>query len=171
MEIIEVMPNSKYIDKIEEIYLYSFPKQERIEFNEVVNCKFPNSKILGFVENDNLIGFSFVSVLNNFTYIVYLSIDKDLRNNGYGTKALKKLDDVFKDNTKMLCVEKPKSKQDIASRRIEFYKRNNFALADFEFECWGQEYYVMYCGKFNKEKIIEFLLTCFPDSENFKDIW
>ena len=166
--LVEISKTSKHINKIKEIYLSSFPEEERIDFEDIVNLKFPNSKFFGIFDKRLLVGFTFVSLLGDFAYIVYLAIDKEKRNGGYGTQALKEIDELFKDKTKVLCVEKPISNEDIQSRRIGFYKRNGFSLASFEFDFLGQTYYTMYLGKFNKRKFIDFLLVCFPGCENFK---
>lgn len=170
MKLLEIDSNSKHLSKIKEIYYYSFPESERMDFEDLVNCKFPSSKLLGIFDNETLIGFSFVSLLGDFAYIVYLAVDKEQRNKNYGTWALNELSNLYKDKTKVLCVEKPFSKGDVKSRRISFYKRNGFLLANFEFDYLGQKYYSMYNGEFNKQKFIEFLLICFPGCKNFRDL-
>ena len=170
MTLLEIDSKSEYLNKIKNIYLYSFPESERISFEDLVNCKFPNSRLLGIFDNESLVGFTFVSILNDFVYIVYLAIDQEQRNKNYGTQALVELYKLYKDKTKVLCVEKPNSPTDMRARRIEFYKRNGFMLANFEFEYLGQAYYSMYNGNFDKQRFIEFLLICFPGCSNFKDI-
>ena len=170
MKLLEINNNSKYLNTIKEIYHTSIPESERIDFEDLVNHAFPNSKILGIFNNNNLVGFSFVSVLGEFAYIVYLAIAENQRNNGYGSKALTTLFNLYSDKTKVLCVEKPNSKNDLRTRRINFYNRNGFTLSNFEFEYLGDYYYSMYNGKFDKEKFIDFLLICFPGCKNFKDI-
>ena len=69
-----------------------------------------------------------------------------------------------------MCVEKPNSQSDLRTRRIDFYKRNGFTQANLEFEYLGESYFSMYNGKFNKKKFIDFLLICFPECTNFRDI-
>ena len=170
MNLIEIDSNSQYLNKIKDIYYSSFPESERTDFQDLVNLKFPNSKLLGILNEDILIGFSFVSELGDFAYIVYLAIDDKLRNKNYGTTALSLVCDLYKVKTKVLCVEKPNTQEDIQSRRISFYKRNEFLLANFEFEYLGQSYYSMYKGQFDKQKFIDFLLICFPGCKDFKDI-
>jgi len=170
MDIVAIDKKHEYIKEIEKIYFYSFPVDERIDFVDIINKKFPNSELYAFCENEELIGFSYVSVLGDFSYIIYLAIDETKRSKGYGKIALAKINELYKDKTKVLCVEKPTTNIDIKSRRINFYKRNNFMLANFEFEYLGQCYYSMYNGKFNRKKFIEFLLICFPGCKNFKEI-
>lgn len=169
MKLVEINNNSKHLNKIKEIYYYSFPESERMDFEDLANCKFPNSKLLGIFDNETLVGFSFVSVLGEFAYIVYLAIDENQRNKSYGTKALKEIFNLYRDKTKVLCVEKPNSQTDLQTIRIGFYKRNGFILANFEFEYLGQCYYSMYNGEFDKQKFIDFLLICFPGCKNFRE--
>ena len=170
MDIIEVNKNANYLQQIKKIYNSSFPKSERLDFAELVNKKAPNSNLYALLENNKLVGFTFISCFGNFAYIIYLAIDESERNKKYGSMALKLIDEKYKDKTKVLCVEKPLKKDDIKSKRIEFYKRNGFHLADFEFDYLGQVYYSMFCGNFDKEKFKEFLLICFPGCRNFNNI-
>lgn len=170
MRIEEILGNSKHIEKVKQIYLNSFPAKERIEVEDLIGRKFPNSKILGIFNNKTLIGFSFVSTYKKYAYIVYLAIDEKYRNQNYGTLAINTLCEMYKDKIKVLCVEKPIQKDDIPTRRIGFYKKNGFSVANFEFEYWEQDYYTMYNGDFNKQEFLDFLFICFPDSKNFKDI-
>ena len=107
MKLLDIDKDSKYLDKIHEIYFESFPENERVSFENIVNREFPNSRLLGFVDKDKLVGFSYVSVSDEFVYIVYLAIDKEYRFQGYGTTALSEIDKMFKDKTKVLSVEKP----------------------------------------------------------------
>lgn len=162
--------NSKHLSKVKEIYDCSFPESERLEFSELVNSRFPNSKIWGIFCKRALIGFSFVSVYKEFAYIVYFAIEEKLRNKHLGSFAIKLICELFGDKTKVLCVEKPQSKEDLRSRRINFYKRNGFSLADFEFECSGDTYFTMFSGEYDKSSFLSFLTICFPDCSNFKSI-
>ena len=166
--LVEINKTSKHLNTIKNIYFSSIPVEERIEFEDMVNLKFPNSKIFGIFDKAVLVGFTYVSLFENFAYIVYLAIDEQFRNKTYGSQALKDLCNLYKEKTKVLCVEKPITNTDMKSRRINFYKRNGFALADFEFDYLGSPYYSMYNGKFNKHKFIDFLLVCFPGCNNFK---
>ena len=170
MELLDITSKSEYLDEIERIYMDSFPEIERMNFEDVANRKSPNSELLGAFNEDKLIGFTYVSVASEYAYIIYLAIDKNERNKNLGSQVLEKIDDLFKDKTKVLCVEKPESADDIPTRRINFYKRNGFTLADFEFEYLGQYYYSMYNGAFDKQKFVDFLLTCFPGCKDFKEI-
>ena len=122
MKLLDIDKDSKYLDKIHEIYFDSFPENERVSFENIVNREFPNSRLLGFVDKDKLVGFSYVSVSDEFVYIVYLAIDKEYRFQGYGTTALSEIDKMFKDKTKVLSVEKPEYPNDTPSKKSLFTK-------------------------------------------------
>ena len=122
MKLLDIDKESKYLDKIHEIYFESFPENERVSFENIVNREFPNSRLLGFVDKDKLVGFSYVSVSDEFVYIVYLAIDKEYRFQGYGTTAQSEIDNMFKDKTKVLSVEKPEYPNDSPSKKSLFTK-------------------------------------------------
>ena len=122
MKLLDIDKDSKYLDKIHEIYFESFPENERVSFENIVNREFPNSRLLGFVDKDKLVGFSYVSVSDEFVYIVYLAIDKEYRFQGYGTTAQSEIDNMFKDKTKVLSVEKPEYPNDTPSKKSLFTK-------------------------------------------------
>ena len=122
MKLLDIDKDSKYLDKIHEIYFDSFPENERVSFENIVNREFPNSRLLGFVDKDKLVGFSYVSVSDEFVYIVYLAIDKEYRFQGYGTTAQSEIDNMFKDKTKVLSVEKPEYPNDTPSKKSLFTK-------------------------------------------------
>lgn len=103
----EVDKSSPYLKEIERIYISSFPENERIEFEEIKNTRFINSKLLAFFDNSVLLGFSYISILGSYVYIIYYAIDEKFRNQGYGTQILKMLINMFKDKVKVLCIERP----------------------------------------------------------------
>ena len=170
MKALEVVKNSKYLPKIENIYLSSFPESERIEFSAMVNRKFQNSNLYALTDNKKLVGFTYISCYEDIVYIIYLAIDENERNKQLGSLALKEIDKLYPNKTKVLCVEKPTTDDEMKAKRISFYKKNGFKFASFEFDFLGQTYYTMHKGKLNEEIFKEFLLICFPGCKNFKNI-
>lgn len=161
--------NSEYIEQIKEIYLYSFPNNERIDFDEIVNHTFPNSQLLGFFCEKNLIGFSVVSAYKKFAYIAYLAIDKNQRGKGLGSQALQAICKFYNDKTIVLSVEKPEKQAEKQIRVMNFYKKNGFELMDFEFSWSGQVFWPMHYREYKKQEFINYLLVCFPTCHDFKD--
>lgn len=68
--------------------------------------------------------------LGNFYYIEHFAIDEKLRNNGYGKEVLTLLE---KEIDKPLILEVERPDNEIAQRRIGFYKR-------YKFELWNEPY-------------------------------
>ena len=157
--------NEKDIVKIKEIYEEAFPENERIDFYQLLKGASPNGKLYGLYEKDMPLGLCYLNLEETFCYLVYFAIDKDKRNLGYGGLALSLIKKKFKKPI-TLCVENPTT--ELKKRRIEFYKRNNFIMADFEFEYLNEKYYVMHTGEINKDKFIETMLLYFPGCTNFK---
>lgn len=163
MELLEIGKNKRYIGKVKDIYFSSFPEVERIDFKDLIEYKkYPNSKLLGIFNDDCLVGFSYVITKGSFAYIIYLAIASRYRNRGYGTTALKLICDMYKDKTMSMCVEKPEFPDDEPTRRINFYKRNGFKVADLEYIYLGQKYNIMYNGEFDEKKFTEFFYCMFP---------
>lgn len=169
MEVLKVNQGNLYLKEIEKLYLNSFPSYERIEFKEILDKKFPNSQLYALLENEDLIGMTYLSQYKEFLYVIYLAIEEKIQNKGYGSNALEKISKKYKDKTMVLCVEKPIKEECVESRRIQFYTKNGFSIANIEFECLGQSYYVMHKGDLDIDNFIEFLLICFPESKNFKN--
>lgn len=165
----EISSFSKNMQKVEKTYYDSIPEGERVEFDVLQNKTFPNSKVLGIFKDTEFIGFFFISLLNEFCYIVYFAIEEKYRNNGYGKQALSTLCSLYNKHTKVLCVEQPEEEDDIKTRRINFYKRSGFSLANFSFEYYGAKFYSMFNGNFNQKNYINFLLKCFPSCTNFNN--
>ncbi len=170
MQLLELNCKSENIENLKDIYYDSIPDNERIEFRDMIKLSFPNSRLLGVFDKKMLVGFTYLCVCNDFVYIVYLAIQKSKRNKGLGSKVLKKLENIYKNKSFVLCVEKPKNNNDIGSRRIEFYKRNGFLISGLEFNYYGVDFQVMFNGEFNKVEFTNLLLLCFPECSDLINI-
>lgn len=171
MKLLKVNKSYRYLDELKRIYEEALPANERVPFDELM-CADDGivRELFAIIDDASPKGFMHVRKKGNIVYIIYFGIDKLYRNMGKGSRAIKLMCDYYKDAVKVLCVERPTKDNDIRARRIRFYKRNGFSLADFEFDCVGDKYYVMYNGAFDKKEFIDFLLVCFPGCTNFKDV-
>ena len=89
--------NSKYVNKIEELYLNSFPKEERFPFWILEECsKENNSDLYGIIDNDKLIGMCYLVNCSNAYYLMYLAVEPNLRNQNYGSRILMDLKEKYK---------------------------------------------------------------------------
>lgn len=130
--------NFKYVDflisndkkLIKKMYCESFDKEERLPFWLLKKCsKENNVKFNAIYYNNKLIGFQYIIEYDNIAYLMYLAIEKNERNRGYGSKILKDLNKSYK--SVLLCIEKPIEKiLDIKYERKKFYLRNGFVSTD-----------------------------------------
>lgn len=73
--------NSKYVNKIEELYLNSFPEDERFPFWILQECsKENNSDLYAIFDNDKMIGMCYIVNCANAYYLMYLAVVPSLRN-------------------------------------------------------------------------------------------
>jgi len=117
---------------MENLLINSFPEDEYRDLQELRdytdnspiffwNIIYADKKPVGLVSYWNL---------DSFYYIEHFAIDPAQRNGGFGKKLLEKLSNKL-DGSIVLEVETPT--EEMAERRIAFYKRQGFAL-------WEKEY-------------------------------
>lgn len=85
---------------------------------------------LGYFIKDKLIALVALWEFDDFIFIEHFAVDADFRNNGIGTLVLKELNVRY---SKKLCLEVELPNNDLASRRILFYKRNGFYLNEYPY--------------------------------------
>ena len=127
---LEISPDNPVISKIEQLYLDSFPADERREFDAVKRLLGdPDSafKIVAAMNGDDFVGFFGYWEWNDMRYIEHFAVDPQKRGGGIGKKMLADFAALAKSPI-ILEVEPPLT--DIAARRIGFYKRCGYMLHD-----------------------------------------
>lgn len=81
-------------------------------------------------EFQNIKAFIAVWKFDKFAYIEHFVVTNDYRNCGIGTNILKELVELL---GKTVCLEVEPPETEMASRRINFYKRNNFFLNEYPY--------------------------------------
>ena len=146
---------------MEDLMKASFPKEEYRDLNELRS--YTDNKTIFYnniiMDGDKPIGFITFWDFDDFYYAEHFAIDPNLRNGGYGKKVM---------NALCLNIEKPivleveHPTEEIAERRINFYKRQGFEL-------WENDYqqppyrkgdgflpmYIMAYGDLSKDKDYE----------------
>jgi len=125
---------------LEELYLKSFPKEERFPFWVLKECsKENNSDLLEIYDNDEFVGFCYVVKCDNLYYLMYFAVEPNLRNKGYGSIILKELANKYKNI--FLSIEKPSD--ELTKRRKNFYLENGFIETNKIYEDTGVFYEVL----------------------------
>lgn len=130
----------KFINKIENLYLSSFPKEERFPFWLLEECsKESNSELCAIIDNNEFVGMCYIVDCDNAYYLMYLAVDPNLRNKNYGSKILSDLKEKYK--TLFLSIDEPTN--EINVRRKNFYLRNGFFDTNKFYEDTGVNYEVL----------------------------
>ncbi len=129
------LENKSDLEFIEKLYIESFPRNERRPILGMHHLLEDESRFNLFLleTNDNTrIGFITYWDLDTFIFIDHFAISSEQRNGGYGQKAIKEL---IKQTSLPLIgeIELP-TVSELASRRVEFYKKQGFQIWDLPYE-------------------------------------
>ena len=130
LNIIPINTDNPHYEFVEKLLQSAFPPEERR--NNRLQRKYTDEKEnfhCSLIQTNQGVPIGLITHWNftDFIYIEHLAIDKQLQGKGYGTQALQKL---LKESKcpMVLEVEIPKHPNDLAFRRIGFYKRLGFRL-------------------------------------------
>ena len=130
----------EYKDKLEELYLSAFPKEERFPFDILEDCsKEDNSNLYAIIDDDKFIGMCYIVNCEGAYYLMYLAVEEELRNKKYGSKILEDLKEKYK--TLFLSIDEPTD--EISIRRKNFYLKNGFYDTNKYYEDTGVWYEVL----------------------------
>jgi N-acetylglutamate synthase-like GNAT family acetyltransferase len=128
----ETKPESQTFQKSLVIYQNSFPKNERRETLQQSALLYNDSyNFFSIEENKKIIGLIAVWNLGNYLFVEHFAVREDLRNNGLGSKIIKK----YLKNSDcpiVLETELPEA-GDMAKRRIGFWRRCGFTLNEYKY--------------------------------------
>ncbi|MBA4849395.1 GNAT family N-acetyltransferase [Emticicia sp. BO119] len=112
-------------------YCLTFPIDERRNEEQFYSLfQNENTCIFGIDANENAMGYFVTWPMNNFLFVEFFEIYQIYRSTGVGARAL----DELKKQYKTLVLEtEPSAMGNIAKKRIEFYERNGFYIADPEY--------------------------------------
>lgn len=138
---------SEHKYKMKKIYFSSFPKKERFPFWVLKNCiKGKNVLFNEILDKDKIVGIEYLINYKDTTYLMYLAVDENKRNKGYGEKILKDL--IKKYNNIILSIERSNnSLNDNNERRKKFYLRNGFFETNRFTEQNGIQYEILCTNK------------------------
>lgn len=152
IKLIPVSNSLELNDDLKQIYIDSFPADERRDWQELKEliCH-PNFRLNQVRDDQELIGLISIWNLLNFDFIEHFAISDSMRGKGIGTQVLKQ---VIEEKSTKIIVEVEEPTNESARRRIAFYEHFGF------FVCDGIYYQPPYSPDKNK---IKMLLMSFPD--------
>lgn len=120
-------------DKIYKIMDESFPLDEHRDYQEqreLLNKPQYTIYVCYDSKPEEIKGFMAVWELGDFGFIEHFAVNKAYRNAGIGTAMLQELIQLLK---QPICLEVELPDNEIARRRIDFYKRNGFYENEFPY--------------------------------------
>lgn len=134
IKLIEMINDLQNKEFYKNLYNDAFPPEERWNFDMILENKDNhNYKLYAILDDDTPIGLTMLWDLGDFNYGEYLAIDKNLRGKKYGSEVLTKILDMLKDKLIVIEVE-PYDLDEIARKRIEWYKRFGLILAEHDYD-------------------------------------
>ncbi|MGM9800858.1 MAG: GNAT family N-acetyltransferase [Candidatus Limisoma sp.] len=130
MKIEEISVKNIIIDNIRNLYESAFPRDERRDFEDFKSLlAAPKShfSVYAFFEDDVFAGFASCWRWDGFCYLEHFAVEERMRNGGRGARYLSEL--VRRMSLPMIIEVEP-PEDDLSRRRIGFYERNGFRLAE-----------------------------------------
>lgn len=150
MELVKIDSNFKDMEKLYILNDESFPKEERIpsnnliEFLEEMQCK-----TFGIYNECEFI--VFITLLQNkeqkIAYLWFLAIDSRYKSKGFGSKALESLNELYKEYQIIVDIEKidkDSENNEQRERRLTFYIKNGYKRSNYGMNYFGVDYETLY---------------------------
>ena len=152
IKIIPVSNLRELNEDLQQIYIGSFPYEERREWNEMKELlHHPHFTLNEIMDDQELIGLISIWNLSDFIFMEHFAIAESFRGKGIGSKVVKQILEA-KPTRIILEVDKPTNES--TRRRITFYDRLGFSVCESNY--WQPPYAA------DKSKI-KMLLMSFPD--------
>lgn len=118
----------RHFFKVIRLYHSAFPKIERHPVMELFRASGKGmAEFLRFTDGGRFIGLAYMIVRGKVAFLLYLAVDKDKRNRGYGSAILQAIRNRYPDKDIVLLIESLHEEcdnMDIRVRRKKFYLRN-----------------------------------------------
>lgn len=121
-------------DKVFEIMQESFPEDEYRTYNNQKKLLDNKNYVIYAIKDDlnnSIKAFITIYEFQDLIFIEHFAVNREYRNQGLGGVILKEL---LSGTRKKVCLEVEIEKNEMAKRRIGFYKRNGFVLNEFYYE-------------------------------------
>ncbi len=124
---------NKYIKQINEIFISSFPIEERyIDVNDMIKKK--NTNLYSLIEDNKAIGMIYLIEHRDMIFILYIAVDSNIRSEGNGSFILNWCLNEYKSKKIFLNVDEVNidfEDYKIRKKRLDFYLKNGFYLTEY----------------------------------------
>lgn len=152
IKLVQVSNLQQLSDDLKQIYISSFPFDERREWHELKGLIYhPQFCLNQVVEAQQLIGLISIWNLSYFTFIEHLALRESDQGKGIGTQILQQL---IEQKATRVVVEVEEPTTESTRRRITFYARLGFSVCEDIY--WQPPYSP-------DKSIVKMMLMSFPD--------
>ncbi len=149
--------------EIRDIYLSSFPKEERMPFPMMVAMSFLwNTEFLAFFDGETPCGLIYMASMGRLSFIMFFAVDEKLRSKGYGSSILDLIQKRHPKNKIVVSIEpcdKDADDVELRQRRRAFYGRCGYERTGYFMKLGGQRQEILIKnGTFSKPKFILFFI-------------
>lgn len=135
----------KYAKEVKQLYITAFPKEERAPlFTLYHKTKKEQNHFHAIVDKDEFVGLLYTIEDVGIVYVFFFAIQEEKRGQGYGSKVLTMVKDMYPGRTVTLMIEDTEKKDadnyEQRIRRLKFYERNGFTQLHVHVNEVGVEY-------------------------------
>lgn len=153
----------------------AFPDIERMDMDEMFAfAENTDSEMLGFYDGETPVGFTLLVKNEVCAYLFFLAIDAKKRSKGYGSAALRKLFEEYRDQQVILDFEEMDESAENYEQRVrrkQFYLRNGFSETGNYTFLRGERFEVV-CNQepLRKEGFLELIHVIHANCPDFPDL-
>ena len=153
--------------EIHELYDSSFPPDERMPFERILQKRDDKIMYLLSVENENnkFIGFANITLCLDVLALNYFAIKPEYQGYGYGTEVIIALKKRYPERSIIIDIEDDEvecENQFQRKRRRSFYERLGFSAMPYRLSIFGVPSIIMSCGrKYTFEEYTEIFANVF----------
>ena len=140
----EISEDRNYKNAVKKLYKQAFPMNERAPFFLINRlAKTNRAKCFAINEQKPFVGMAYCVLYEDIVYVFYLAIEKDLRGQGYGSRILAAIRQMYADKRIILMAEESTDAyKDVEARlkRKQFYYANGLVELNYKVEEFGVVY-------------------------------
>lgn len=139
--------------EIKDLYIKSFPKIERMPFFLIKFLNKENVDFFGIYDQKKFVGISYNFKYKDIVCIFYLAVSKEVRKQGYGSKILSNIKEMYNGNRIILNIEEILENSENYEERVKrknFYIKNGFYDLNYTVSEVGIEYEMLCYNEDNK---------------------
>ncbi len=159
---VEKVRTSKRKQEIKDIYVSSFPKEDRMPFVLMIMMSYLwHTKFLAFYD-DVLCGFVYMATIGKQSFVMFMAVNENLHSKGYGSRILEIIQSMHSNNKIIISIElcdENTADYEQRVRRKSFYLKNGYSETGYFMKLGSKKQEIIIKnGMFNKMQFILFFM-------------